>query len=378
MSIRKKAFMITQQLDYYDTDDIKVIYNRLLSLSNVKKCAVIIHDRDTREDGELKKPHFHAVITFSDATSSQTVANRLLVEEQYVEKIKTTTTSSFLYLIHKNDLDKFPYSPKDVLANFDYVDFADDYSPKQKREDIANRIMSGEIKQYNLLEYITIDEYAKNLSYYNNCFKWRQNKMKTADRQLQCVYITWPSWTWKTTFAKTMASDKWYKSFVSSGGKKPLDDYQWEECIILDDIRDDTYTLADFLKLTDNHTDSLVGCRFYNKSISECKLIIITSVVPIEDFYRYQTWTWDGEESQVQLFRRIPTYIKMSDEYIRFLEYDRINNKYIERFHIINPVSIMYNPKINNAFIAWLKETFKSQILTDEDNHDGEAPLFSK
>lgn len=376
MSIRKKAFMITQQLDHYDTWDINVIYNRLMSLSNVKKCAVIIHDKDTREDWEKKKPHFHAVITFSDATSSQTVSNKLLVEEQYIEKIKTTSTSAFLYLIHKNDPDKFQYNSKDVLSNFDYIDFSDDFSPKQKREDIANRIMSWEIKQYNLLEFITIDEFAKNLSYYNNCFKWRQNKMKNINRQLQCVYITWSSWTWKTTFAKMLATDKNYKSFVSSWWKKPLDDYQWEECIILDDIRDDTYTLADFLKLTDNHTDSLVWCRFYNKSISECKLIIITSVVPIEDFYKYNTWDWTWEESQVQLFRRIPTLIKMSDEYVRFFEYDRVSNKYIERFHIINPVSIMYNNEIHSSFMQWLKETYKADIITDD--HIWETPLFNK
>lgn len=98
------------------------------------------------------------------------------MEEQYIEKIKTTSTSAFLYLIHKNDPDKFQYSAKDVVANFDYIDFADDYSPKQKREEICHRIFSWEIKQYNLLDYITDDEYAKNMQYYNNCFKWRQKK----------------------------------------------------------------------------------------------------------------------------------------------------------------------------------------------------------
>lgn len=357
-----------------------------MSLNKVKKCAVIIHNKDIREDGEKKKPHFHAVITFDQTISSQTVANALQVKENYVNKCEKSTNTNFLYLIHKNDPEKYQYKADEVKANFDYVDFADDYSPKQKRENIALRIANGDIKEYNLSEFLTPDEYAKNYNYYNNCFKYRQNKMKNINRQLECVYITWPSWTWKTTFAKCMATDKWYRAFVSSWWKKPLDDYKWEECIILDDIRDDTYKLSDFLKLTDNHTDSLVWCRFYNKSISECKLIIITSIIPIEEFYKDDTFTDNDEkdnyykvsevkESQVQLFRRIPTYIKMSDEYIRFFEYNRATNQYVERFHIINPVSIMYNNEIHNSFIAWLKEVYKADIITDD--HIWETPLFN-
>ena len=65
------------------------------------------------------------------------------------------------------------------------------------------------------------------------------------DRQLECVFITGASHTGKTTFAKQIANSKGYSSYISSGGKHPLDNYEGQECIILDDLRDNTYELSD-------------------------------------------------------------------------------------------------------------------------------------
>jgi hypothetical protein len=141
-SIKIKACMITQQLDYYDTQDISVIESRIKSLSFIKTYCCIIHDKDVLSDGLPKRKHFHAVLTFSNATTIGAVAKGLSVPSQCVEKIKNTTKTARLYLIHKNDIDKFQYDAKDVVANFDYVDFADDYKPQQKKESIAERIAS--------------------------------------------------------------------------------------------------------------------------------------------------------------------------------------------------------------------------------------------
>lgn len=195
MSLNKKAFHIVQQLEYYDTNDINEIFSRCMSLANVKKCAVIIHDRDVRkEDGAIKAPHFHAVITFSNQTSSLTVANRLGVPENQVNKCEYSPKTNFLYLIHKNDPDKFPYSSNDVVANFDYVDFADNFSPAQSRESISQRVESGDILPFDILPHLNMDTYAKNKNYFNNCVDFALNKdaNKTV-RELNCIYIQGPA-----------------------------------------------------------------------------------------------------------------------------------------------------------------------------------------
>lgn len=352
-----------QYFEYYDVVEIAVIEQRIKSLTSLKKYAFIVHDKDTLDNGQPKKPHFHIVLTFSNATTSDVIAKIMQVEEQYINKIRTTTKSAMLYLVHRNDPNKYQYNPSEVIANFDYVEYVDGCEPKQKRENIANLIDSGSIKPYNLTDYITIDEYSKNKIYYDRCFEYRQNKLKGVDRQMECLFISGTSGSGKTTQAKMIASQKGYRCYISSGGKNPLDNYKGEECIILDDLRDTSYKMSDFLKLTDNNTDSLVGCRFYNKSIAECKLLIVTSVKPIEQFYFNATQ--EEREPQKQLFRRFPTKIVMDTEYMTFYAYNEQLNEYFKQVRCINPVSALFNKEVAHKFATDLVKTMGLEVVED-------------
>ena len=314
--VKVRCCAVMQYFEYYDVQEIAVIETRIKNLTNIKKYAIVIHDKDLLDNGEPKKKHFHAVLTFSNATTIGAVANGLGVDCQYVEKIRTTTKSAMLYLVHRNNPEKYQYSPDSVNANFDYIEYVDWCLPKQNRENIAQKIANWEIKQYNLYDYISVQEFAVNRNFYNNCFYFRQCKMKTQDRNLECIFITGASWTWKTSLAKDLVC--WKQCYISSGWKHPLDNYAWEECIILDDIRPETYEYNDLLKLTDNHTDSLVWCRFYNKSIAECKTIIVTSILPIEDF----TKKWSENEDPVQLLRRFKLMIIVDKDFYNYYYFD--------------------------------------------------------
>lgn len=355
-----------QYFEYYDVQEIATIESRIKSLTNIKKYAIIIHDKDLLESGELKKKHFHCVLTFSNATTSQVVANIMNVEEQYINKIRTTTKSAMLYLVHRNNPEKYQYNASEVVANFDYIEYIDGCEPKQQREEIAKQIEVGKIKPYNLHDFITIDEYSKNKVYYDRCFEYRQNKIKRNDRNMECVFISGSSGTGKTTFAKMFASQKGYRAYISSGGKNPLDNYKGEECIILDDLRDSTYKMSDFLKLTDNNTDSLVGCRFYNKSIAECRLLIVTSVKPIEEFY-YNA-TLEEKEPQQQLFRRFSTYIRMTDYDMTIYEYRNELKDYLKFAKTKNPVAVMFNRNVAKEFAKNLVDTMGLEIVEDFEN----------
>lgn len=355
-----------QYYDYYDLKNIKEIEQRIKTLTNLKTYAIIDHDRDTRDDGELKKKHFHIVLTFADTTTSTTIAKKMHLEEQYINKIKTSTKSAELYLIHKNDPDKFQYSPNDVVANFDYAEKYDGVKPYQNRQTIAFKIDEGLIKPYNLYDFISIDEYSKNKNYYLNCFQFRQQKLKGVDRDMDCIFITGASQTGKTTYAKQLATNFGYHAYVSSGGKNPLDDYMGEECIILDDLRPSDYKLSDFLKLTDNNTDSLVGCRFYNKSISECKLLIVTSIKTIYEFYN--NVIQEEYEPQKQLFRRFKCYIILDKEFCFYNAYDETKGEYYLDNKTVNPVSLQYNPQINKKYTSKFMEAMGLDPISDETN----------
>lgn len=361
--LRFKTCEIMQYFKYYDVQEIAVIKSRVESLTNIKKYAIIIHDKDLLESGEPKGKHFHIVCTFSNMTTSQVVANVMKVEPQYVSKIKTTTKTAMLYLVHRNNPEKFQYEPSEVVANFDYVEYVDGCEPKQHRESIAKRIEIGEIKGYNLYDHISIDEYGKNKVYYDRCFEYRQNKIKRTERDMECNFITGASGTGKSTLAKMLAEAKGYKTYVSSGGKNPLDNYKGEECIILDDLRDSIYKLSDFLKLTDNNTDSLVGCRFYNKSIAECKLLIVTSIKDIHDFYFNATV--DEKEPQVQLFRRFKAYVKMYPDYMELYDYDEKNHDFTLQYKCENPVSEQFKNKVAQECSKKIVECLNIKVINE-------------
>ena len=331
-----KTCEVMQYWDHMDCNEIAVIISRIQTLTNLKDWCIITHDKDLLPSGEPKPPHFHCVLTFSNAKTIKSIADCIGVPMQFVSKIKTTTKSAKLYLVHRNNPEKYQYNPDEVKASFDYVDFVDDCPVKQKRENIAERIDKGEIKQYNLYEHITIDEYSRNFRYYQKCFEYRQNKLKGLNRNMECIFITGKSGTGKTSNAKLIAMKRGYASYVSSGGKNPLDDYKGEECIILDDTRSSTWNLTDFLKLTDNHTDSLVGCRYYNKSIAECKLLIVTSVKSIDEFY--ENATKEDNEPRTQLFRRFPILIDMTFDTQTICYYDENKKKHVAFEVTKNPV----------------------------------------
>lgn len=320
-----KSCEIMQYIEFYD--DFSLLESRIKSLPQLKKYAFILHNNDKELDGTLKKPHFHCVCTFENNVTGQTISKIINVSENFIEKIKTTTDTALLYLIHFNDSSKFPYEPELVIANFNYVSFVNKYKGIKSIDDILHNIATGVIKEYNITDYIDDITYTKVKPRIDRAFHYRQlvlEKERSGKRNMECIFITGPSDCGKTTIARQIAANKHFSCFVSSGGKSPLDDYKGQECIILDDLRDDTFEFNDLLKLTDNNTQSFVGCRYYNKAIFECKLIIATSTKSITDFY------CGHPEEMKQLYRRFPVLVKMSEKYVDEYEYDLQTNTYVK------------------------------------------------
>ena len=362
--ISGRSCEVMQYWEYMDVKDISSIVERIKALTNLKSWCIITHDKDLLPSGEPKRPHFHCVLTFSNNKTFCSIAKGLGVAVQYVNKIKTTTKSAQLYLVHRNNPEKYQYNPSEVQASFDYVNFVDDCPIKEKRENIAFRIEKGEIKEYNIFQYITIDEFSRNKRYYQACFEYRQGKLKGMNRSMECIFITGGSATGKTTYAKMVASQKGFATYISSGGKNPLDNYKGEECIILDDTRSSTWSLTDFLKLTDNHTDSLVGCRYYNKSIAECKLLIVTSCKSLDEFYEQATK--EDNEPRIQLLRRFPVVIRLTKELMYIEYFDGEKGCHVPYVQAKNPTAFLYNPDVAKKAAMDFVSSMGLQIIPDD------------
>lgn len=86
--------------------------------------AAILHDSDVYESdgenhkkGDLKKPHWHVVIRFSpNALWNTAVAKALGIEPNYLEKCRNLNRA-LLYLIHKDNPEKFQYDLEQVQGS---------------------------------------------------------------------------------------------------------------------------------------------------------------------------------------------------------------------------------------------------------------------
>ncbi len=78
--------------------------------------AYILHDQDINEDGELKKQHYHVVLSFKNAKWNTALADELGITANYIEESRSLKRS-LLYLIHYYDENKFQYPVDRVFGS---------------------------------------------------------------------------------------------------------------------------------------------------------------------------------------------------------------------------------------------------------------------
>lgn len=323
-----------QQLKYMDIDKVESVLN---SRDCIRDYAYIIHDKDVDVHGNLKEPHIHLAIRFKNAYDTKYIANWFGISENYVSRVKGKWVDMLKYLTHRNALDKYQYLDSDVKSNFDFVGEIESKSkPRdERRSEIINKIVTGEIREYNYHNYITIDEYDKYRKSIDNAFKYRLDSIKGVEREMECIFITGDSGTGKTSYAKQVAKDRGFSVFVSSGSNDPLDDYKGQDCIILDDLRPSCMGLSDLLKMLDNHTASTVKSRYKNK-VLECRLIIITTTLSIDSFFG--NVFSEEKETIVQLKRRCGLMLNFHLKYYETYVYDPYKRDYVYYGDMPNPI----------------------------------------
>lgn len=322
MSLNLRMYDITQQLRYMSYSKEEII--QILEKKNVKDWAIMVHDKDVHEDGTPVEPHYHIAVRFENARSSAHIAKWFDVPEQQVQRVQGRWQDILKYLTHENSPKKYQYSEEEVICNFDLATAKE--TGGGRKEEIINLIANGTIREYNIADKLTPVEYDKYKRNIENAFAYRQKiLLGVKDRMLECVFITGTSGSGKTSYAKRMCKRKGYSYFVSSSSNDPFDGYQGEDAIILDDLRGNVFTFADLLKITDNHTSSMVKSRYRNK-ILECKLLIITSILPIEQFY--STVFESSDEPLIQFERRMQTYVEMDKNSMYIKYFDKENSSY--------------------------------------------------
>ena len=93
-------------------------YINILAYIQKLKYAYIVHDKDTNENGEVKKIHSHVVIKYGGRRTLSSVKNEFKTIGVPSNLINTCNERAMLrYLIHLDDNDKYQYSKDDVKTN---------------------------------------------------------------------------------------------------------------------------------------------------------------------------------------------------------------------------------------------------------------------
>ena len=339
--------------------DLENMKQQISKRNCIKDYCYIIHDKDVYTEkeeeqnpdhvaGEFKAPHIHLLLRFETPQKSNCIAEWFKIPENFVSKIHSKWENAVLYQIHFNSPDKYQYSMKEVVSNFDIEKLISVFECKKTVDAILMDIINGKIMEYekSIIPPLIQIQHAREI---REAFKCRTDYLQSnvKHREMECIYITGVAQSGKTTLAKQIAETKDLFYYISSSGNDPLGEYAMEPCIILDDIRPSVFALSELLKLLDNNTVTSVKSRYKNKCLANCKLLIITTVLDIETFY--SNVFSEEQEPIIQFKRRCGTYIRMDKDRIYISKWDAKLRRYSEEVEYINSIVTSYLPQVEKT-----------------------------
>lgn len=349
-------------LPNFDIDKLKA---DLDEWAPVHKYAFIIHNECQNNDGTPKEPHIHLLLQFWTAVPTESILAHFRklygdsVGVQCLEKCKRWT-AAIAYLTHENKPDKHLYPRDRVVSNYDFNADADEGKNANKdfrKLEIIGLIDQETMREYNVSDFVTAEEYTQYKRAIEDAFAYVYGrKTKEVNRKMDVMYLSGKAGIGKTTFAKWWCEARKLSYCVSSSANDPLQDYKGQDVLILDDFRPSQWHMTDLLKLLDNHTASSVKSRYHNKYMCYCKMIIITSVVPLVN-------VWDnlegiGNEPREQLYRRVGIQAEVSAETVTV-------SMYGETLTMSNPTIEYFKDK--DAEVLRVKSMFTSVGFSEND-----------
>ncbi len=281
--------------------------------STIKQWAYILHDKDDT------RPHYHIYLNFGVGVDSKIVAQWFQIGENFISKVKGRKVDILLYLTHENESQKYKhiYDRSEIVSNFNVS------------LEIEQSKMIGDFVHYSYAQQLTFVNslpLSEKVVAYNKLKKlWEiecQSKVLNTSRNLQVVFICGKGGCGKTYYAKKMLDSMGLDYCISSSSNDPFQDYLGQKAIILDDLRDNTFSdsrgdgFEDFLKIIDNHTSSSVKSRFSNK-VFNGEVIVITTTVPLSYWFSSRRSEYNGYDNLYQLYRRIGTYIVITSNEVK-------------------------------------------------------------
>lgn len=365
-------FMYVQQLKYLNLN-IDEIYQSLLDDKDVKDFALIVHDKDVKDDNplELAEEHLHAFISFRQQKSLHYVSKLVADEENRIDFFNRQNVpdkderNGFLYLLHrtKGSAHKHQYNIDELILppNSDlkkrikkweknYQNFLSKTSDnkrkhvvKQHLESYANLLIDFE----ELEQKLTSLELAQNSTLLKNIDELRIKK-KHADyvenkryKDKKVIYIYGASGVGKSRLSKRIAHnfvDDNKDVYVTSSNRDPFQNYTDEKVIIIEEFRTTTGIAENELfQLLDKTNSSFsAGARYKDKLLMP-ELVIINSIhAPTEILSAERL-------NMMQLYRRLDAVMRIDKLNIATQLLDKQTEQYYD--FETKPNNIYVEPK---------------------------------
>lgn len=322
---------------------------------NIAKIAFVLHDKDKDDTGAFIKPHVHWLLELKQKRDLDEIAYRFFVNPQQIEKGsqgKNGLIGRIGYLTHQAEPDKFKYDVHDVetFGTFNYVDYINRnelyfkkrlaYNRKQQSKNDADfylqQVQQGKLFLEDILKDLNLfNIYANNRQKFREAFEAYTElssfrtiqARKSGQFEFTTIFIYGKSGLGKTTIAMAII-DK-IKEFAESNGikwrsysgsaKNAVDDYKAQELILFDDLKQDSFLVADWLKILDSRNESTISGRFHNRPLS-ARLIILTT---IDNPFTY--FDFGASEPKEQFIRRLSYVINVASNSVTDEEMKKTN-----------------------------------------------------
>lgn len=356
--MKTNRIMISFKPNQYD---LTKLIDSINKYDTIKEAYYILHNKD-----EETEEHYHfalyTITPFELEYWQEKLLSGIIPKNQL--EVWDTWKKCKAYLTHKltseQDKGKYLYSDSEVITikgNAYKQEIIENKRNTSELDHILDLIEEEKLRPYNMAKFIDMKTYIKYKNQINDAYAFHLNKLslERKDREMEVFYFYGPAGTGKTTYAKYMAQTQGGDgTFICDSGKNPFDSYGGESDIILDDFRDETMTLQEFLKLCDNNTISNVKARYYNKNLMYCKRLFITSNKSPKEIFLSE------REDRNQIYRRLKVFR------FRFLESDNTKRNIVIDFQEYNSQYGFYTVQSFNFNIDALLLTTKVISNTNE------------
>lgn len=200
MNLKSKSKFFCIVINEKAPNELEAISESIQAFNIFTFYALIIHDKDTDSNGNLKTRHLHIYGEKVSQIALETLLNELCdclgVEKSQVSIDKTSNNFLYLqYLTHKNDQNKHQYDIAEVVTNNEaefLSRYNQTYREKLTEEEITNHLRH-DMTLTDLIQNIGLDNTKRFLTIYNQMRKdqletMTENQIKTRILELrECI-----------------------------------------------------------------------------------------------------------------------------------------------------------------------------------------------